>query len=391
MKRFKNKLLWIPALALAAAANTIPAQEDTQEQTQQQTTHRFTGEHGAYVAEQVVTGLSQPAAIEILPDGRALVMQRNLGLMTLVDFKTGEKIEITGMPTMVVYDDAGAHDIELHPDYAENGWIYISYTEGQEVHSTLVLDRVRLNGTVVADRERIFTANAYSENAYHFGGRIQFHDGYVYLSIGDRQHPDRAQELDNHTGTMIRLHDDGRVPEDNPFVVAEEGESLTRLPEIWAYGLRNPQGLYVHPETGELWEDEHGPRGGDELNLIKRGGNYGWPVITFGLEYDGGDVGRGITHQEGMEQPVWVYVPSIAPSDLVIYQGDAFPQWKGNFFIGALALTHLNRLVLKDGMVVAEERLARGVLTRIRTIAVDAAGLIYLGTDLGDIWRLRPE
>ena len=162
-------------------------------------------------------------------------------------------------------------------------------------------------------------------------------------------------------------------------------------PELWSLGHRNPQGLFVHPKTGDLWANEHGPRGGDELNLIKKGANYGWPEISFGFEYDGGPIGQGITSKEDMEQPVWVYVPSIAPSDLVIYQGEAFPSWKGNFLIGSLAFAHLNRLVLRDGAVVAEERLGGGLLGRIRSIAVDAGGFVYLGSDGGDIWRLRPE
>ena len=208
--------------------------------------------------------------------------------------------------------------------------------------------------------------------------------------MGDRQHRDKVQDRSNHAGSIVRLHDDGRVPEDNPFIGVEDERNPPR-PELWTYGHRNPQGLYVHPETGELWENEHGPRGGDELNLIKKGANYGWPEISFGFEYDGGPIGKGIVHKEGMEQPVWVYVPSIAPSDLVIYQGDAFPAWKGSFLIGSLAFVHLNRLVLRDGAVVVEERLASGPLGRIRSIAVDAGGYIYLGSDGGDIWRLRPE
>ena len=357
---------------------------------QETTSHRFQGEQGAYVAERVASGLSQPAAIEMMPDGTALVMQRDLGLITRVDPESGKQANITGIAKLHVWGDAGAHDIELHPDYKNNGWIYISYSVGEQVHSTLVLDRIRIEGNAVTEQQRLFTASANAETQYHFGGRIQLKDGYVFLSIGDRQHPPRSQDRSNHAGTIVRLHDDGRVPEDNPFTESES-ERGQSLPEIWSYGHRNPQGLYFHPETGELWENEHGPRGGDELNLVKRDANYGWPEISFGFEYDGGPIGKGIVTADGMEQPVWVYVPSIAPSDLLIYGGGAFPAWKGNFFICSMALTHLNRLVVKDGRVMAEERLADALLGRIRSIAVDEAGLIYLGTDSGDIWRLRPE
>jgi glucose/arabinose dehydrogenase len=352
--------------------------------------HRFEGQHGAYLAERVIAGISSPFAIEILPDGSALVSQRDKGLLTRVNFDSGEKTDISGTPDMHVFGDAGLADIELHPEYATNGWIYISYSEGEEINHTVVLDRLKLDGNAVSERERVFTADAGSEAQYHQGGRIQFHQGFVYLGIGDRQHRERAQDLSNHIGAIVRLHDDGRIPEDNPFVGVEDKGNPPR-PEIWSYGHRNPQGLFVHPDSGELWENEHGPRGGDELNRIEKGANYGWPEISFGFEYDGGPIGKGITSADDMRQPTWVYVPSIAPSDLVIYQGDAFPEWKGSFLIGSLALVHLNRLTLRDGMVVNEERLANALLGRIRSIAVDAAGFIYLGSDSGEIWRLKPD
>ena len=357
---------------------------------QEKSSHRFESEHGTFVAESVASGLSQPTAIEFLPDGRAFVLQRDLGEISLIDFRNGERVEIGNMPKMLKFNDSGIHDIELHPDFEENGWIYISYSEGEEVHSTVVFDRIRIKDNAVSERERVFSADAFSEKSYHYGGRIQFIENHVYFTVGDRQHRDEVQNRANHAGSIVRLHDDGRVPKDNPFIGVEDERNPPR-PELWTLGHRNPQGLFVNPETGDLWANEHGPRGGDELNLIKRGANYGWPEVSFGLEYDGGPIGKGITREEGMEQPVWVYVPSIAPSDLVIYQGAAFPAWKGSFLIGSLAFAHLNRLVLRDGAVVVEERLASGPLGRIRSIAVDADGYIYLGSDGGDIWRLRPE
>ena len=352
--------------------------------------HSLTSAAGPIIAERVLQGLAQPSAIQFLPDGRVLVAQRNLGLLTLADFASGATTNIENMPAMLAMGDAGLHDIELHPDYTENGWIYISYSDGPEIRSTLAVDRIRLDGTRVADRERIFTADAWSEITWHCGGRMQFLDGYLFVTIGDRHHRERSQELSNHTGTIVRLNDDGSVPADNPFVESENSRTPAK-PEIWSYGHRNPQGFWADAATGELWAHEHGPRGGDELNRIERGANYGWPVVSFGFEYDGGPIGMGITTREDIHEPTWVYVPSIAPSDMVRYRGAAFPAWQGSFLIGAMAKTHLNRLELRNGAVVLEERLANGVLGRIRAIAVDAAGLVYLGSDSGDIWRLRPD
>lgn len=345
---------------------------------------------GPVIAERVLDGIVEPVAIEFLPDGKALVLQRKVGLITLADFATGEKKDVTGLPSLLVKEAAGVHDVELHPDFAENGWIYVAYSEGEEHRSTAVLDRIRLDGTRMVERERIFSADAYSEGLYHFAARIAFVDGYVYLALGDREHPPMSQDLSNHAGTVVRLHDDGRVPADNPFVDSEKINGVQPRPEIWSYGHRDPQGLYTHPETGALWLHEHGPRGGDELNLVKKGANYGWPIISFGFEYEGGPIGMGLPMKDGMEVPYWVYVPSIAPSDMVIYQGDAFPAWRGNFLIGAMAGLHLNRLVQRGSEIVAEERIGRFVMGRIRAVAVDADGLVYLGSDNGEIWRLRP-
>jgi glucose/arabinose dehydrogenase len=378
---------WFGTLLLTAAwlhSTSLPA-DDTAPR------HVFTSLQGNFVAERVLDGISQPTAITFLPNGSALVAQRDRGLLTLADFGTAAKTDITGLPPLVVFSDAGVHDIELHPRYEENGWVYLAYSEGTPEYSTAVIDRFRLEGSTAVDVERVFTADAYSEDAYHYAARMQFLDGHLYFALGDRQHPPRAQDNSNHAGTVVRLRDDGGVPEDNPFVgVEEEGKPEPR-PEIWSYGHRDPMGLYVHPETGKLWLHEHGPRGGDEVQVVKRGANYGWPVTSYGFQYDGGPVGMGIPWREGMEIPAWVYVPSIAPSDLVIYDGQAFPAWRGSLLLGAMAGLHLNRLVLRDGEVVAEERLAQRLLGRIRSIAVDDEGLIYLGSDSGQVWRLSPE
>jgi glucose/arabinose dehydrogenase len=355
-----------------------------------------------YRAEVVATGLGQPSAMVFLPDGRALLIERSTAQVDLLDVKLGAISHLEGgfapsNPTRpgvrdeattpaLTGEDAGLHDIALHPGYGANGWIYISYSYGEPERSTTAVDRCRLRGTRLVDRQRIFTAQAYSEDRFHYGGRLAFVGEYLFVTLGDRRHQDRAQRLSSHAGKIVRLHDDGRVPSDNPFF----GRTDAR-PEIWSYGHRNPQGLMVHPKTGELWSHEHGPLGGDKLNVIRRGANYGWPVISWGWEYSGGPIGMGITAKEGMEQPVWVWTPDIAPSGMVVYTGDAFSAWRGSMFIGSLVQHHLNRLVIEDGHVVLEERLMYGKAGRVRLVAQGPDGFIYIGNDGGQLLRLRPE
>jgi glucose/arabinose dehydrogenase len=359
----------------------------------------FESQRVRFQTEVVATGLKQPSAMVFLPDGRALLVERQKGV-DLLDVKSGTVTPLEGGPEALIGnetgvhdanrpaaltgEDAGYHDIALHPDYVKNGWIYLSYSEGPRERSTTVVDRYHLRENKLVDRQRIFTADAYSEDRFHYGGRMAFLGGYLFLTVGERHHQDRAQELSNHAGKILRLREDGTVPPDNPFVGAKDAR-----PEIWSYGHRNPQGLVVHPETGELWENEHGPLGGDELNIIRRGANYGWPVISYGWQYSGGPIGKGITTQEGMEQPVWVWTPSMAPSGMIVYTGTKFPQWRGSFFIGALSGHHLNRLVVQDGRVVVEERLMNRQAGRVRLVAQSPDGFIYIGNDDGQLWRLR--
>jgi glucose/arabinose dehydrogenase len=360
----------------------------------------FESQRVRFQTEVVVTGLKQPSALVFLPDSRALLVERQKGV-DLLDVKSGTLTPVEGgpgaligtdtgvhdanRPATLTGEDAGFHDVVLHPDYAKNGWIYLSYSEGPPERSTTVVDRYRLRENKFVDRQRIFTADAYSEDRFHYGGRMVFLDGCLFLTVGERHHQDRAQELTNDAGKILRLRDDGTVPPDNPFVGTKDAR-----PEIWSYGHRNPQGLVVHPETQELWENEHGPLGGDELNIIHRGANYGWPVISYGWQYDGGPIGKGIIKQEGMEQPIWVWTPGIAPSGFMIYTGSKFPQWRGSFFIGAMAGRHLNRIVVEAGRVVMEERLMNRQAGRVRLVAQSPDGYIYIGNDDGQLLRLRP-
>jgi glucose/arabinose dehydrogenase len=337
-----------------------------------------------FVLEPVVGGLKQPSAMVFLPDGRALLCDRAAPALYLLDVAARRLTAIEGLPAIVTQEDAGLLDVALHPDYAKNGWIYFSYSEGEPRDSTMVIDRARLEGSRLVARERILTADAYSEDRFHYGGRLVFHEGLLYVTVGDRHHQDRAQEFDNHAGKILRIRDDGSVPADNPFAAD------AKRAETWSLGHRNPQGLAIEPSTGILWSHEHGPRGGDELNVVKRGANYGWPVISWGFQYDGGPIGKGIVSQEGMEQPVWVWSRSIAPSDMIFYSGRAFPAWKGSLFIGAMAGTHLNRIVLRDSRVVLEERMLFPVAGRVRMIEEGPDGAIYIGSDGSGVSRLIP-
>ncbi len=360
----------------------------------------YESERLRFQTEIVATGLKQPSAMVFLPDGRALLVERQRGI-DLFDPKSGLVTALEGGPTALVGaesgvhdrnrpvaltgEDAGFHDVVLHPDYARNGWIYISYSEGPRERSTTAVDRYRLRENRLVEGARVFTAEAYSEDRFHYGGRMAFVDGYLYLTVGDRHHQDRAQELGNDAGKILRLRDDGSIPPDNPFVSTKDAR-----PEIWSYGHRNPQGLAVYPDSGQLWSHEHGPLGGDEFNIIRRGANYGWPVISYGWQYSGGPIGKGIIAQEGMEQPLWVWTPGIAPSGMIIYTGDKFAAWRGSVLIGAMAGHHLSRLVVREGRVVVEERLMNRKAGRVRLVAQDANGFIYIGNDDGQLLRMRP-
>jgi glucose/arabinose dehydrogenase len=234
----KNTVL---LLAVAALAHSLlPGELNAADAAPR---HTFESLDGQFVAEQVLQGISQPTAIEFLPDGRALVLQRDRGLVTLADFNSGESADVGRLPKLVVKGDAGVHDVELHPAYERNGWIYIAYTEGEVYHNTAVIDRFRLDGTDAKDVQRIFTADAYAEAEHHYAARIQFSDGFLYFAIGDRQHPPMAQDNTNHAGTVVRLNEDGTVPEDNPFVDWQEEGKPTPRPEIWSYGHRDPMGF----------------------------------------------------------------------------------------------------------------------------------------------------
>jgi glucose/arabinose dehydrogenase len=345
-------------------------------------------EKHAFRLATLVTGLENPWSMAFLPDGRMLVTERS-GPLRLVgrDFRLDTQ-PIEGLPESVERGQGGLFDVALHPQYAQNGWIYWAYNAPGAGGWGTALARGKLQGQRMSEVQVLFSMQPKTRSNQHFGGRIVFDKaGMLYLTLGDRGDKDRAQKLDDDAGSVIRLHDDGRVPADNPFA-----QRAGALPEKWTWGNRNMQGAALHPQTGELWTHEHGPQGGDELNVMRPGLNYGWPVITYGVNYGlGTRIGEGQT-KPGMVQPLHVWVPSIAPSGMAFVSGSQFPQWQGNLLVGALRGQMLVRLVLDGEKVLREERLLQGRAGRIRDVRMGPDGLVYLLSDgpNGALMRLEP-
>ena len=333
----------------------------------------------------VTDGLEHPWGLAFLPDGRMLVTERPGRLRIVADGWLVPE-PVAGVPEVWDEGQGGLLDVALHPGFAENGLVYLSYSSpDDDDDAATAVARGRLVGDRLEDVEEIYVALPRDDNGRHFGSRLVFADGYLFVTAGDRGDSDRAQELDDPAGSIIRLHDDGRVPEDNPFV----GTAGAR-PELYSVGHRNPQGMTLEAATGRIYAIEHGPKGGDELNLIEPGVNYGWPVITHGKSYMGFKIGEG-TRKEGMAQPVHYWVPSISPSGLMIYDADRFPAWQGSFFAGALSGELLVRLEVAGGRVVVEERMLEDLEERFRDVRQGPDGLIYLLTDHPDGMLLRLE
>ncbi len=330
----------------------------------------------------VVEGLERPWSIAFLPGGDMLVTEK-AGRLRIVRDGALLPEPVPGVPEVVSEGQGGLLDVVPHPDFASNRLLYLSYSKpkADRERGTTAVIRGRFENDRLTDVEEVF--EAVSEGRGHYGSRLAFDgEGHLFITVGDRQAPPTgdleahpAQELSNHHGTISRIQEDGRVPADNPFVGSEGAR-----PEIWSYGHRNPQGLAVHPETGDVWSNEHGPQGGDELNLIRPGLNYGWPVVGYGVNYRTGTAIHSGTMREGMEHPVRVWVPSIATSGLLIYTGDRFPRWRGSLFVGGMDGQQLARLTLDGQRVVREETLVQD-MGRIRDVRQGPDGLIYLAID----------
>ena len=344
-------------------------------------------ERVTFQLEQIANGLGIPWGMTFISDTQLLITERE-GKVKLLDVRTNEVSSIKGAPAVRAKSQGGLLDVAVPVDFSPGDWIYFTFVRDDDFgDGVTVLARAKLVSNKLVQWQDLLQTRSATSSGQHFGSRIAFDDqGYVYFGVGDRGDRPNAQDLTNHAGTVMRLHTNGKVPQDNPFIQRKDA-----LPAIWSYGHRNPQGMAYDTMHKRLWLIEHGPRGGDEINLVLPGRNYGWPIISYGKEYWGPfAVGEG-THREGMEQPVKQYTPSIAPGSLLFYSGDAFPAWRGNLFSGALKLRHLNRVTLnKEGKAIGEERLLAELNERIRSLAEAPNGWLYFATDSGKIYVMKP-
>ncbi len=339
-----------------------------------------------YKMETVVDGLEIPWGMVFLADNSILITEKK---GELIHFKNGEKTQIEGLPEIFVHGQGGLLDIELHPDFDENGWIYFSCAsdlenDGKGGNTTIM--RAKLSGNKLINIEILYKATPNTKKGAHFGSRLEFdRDGYLFFSIGDRKNRDvNPQDITKDGGKIYRINADGSIPNDNPFY-NENGAKQA----IYSYGHRNPQGMAMDPETGKIWTHEHGPQGGDEINIIKAGKNYGWPKVSYGINYDDSTF-TDHTSLPGMEDPIHYWVPSIAPSGMAFVTSDKYPLWKGNLLVGSLKFQYLNRCVLENNKVIKEEKLLER-LGRVRCVKVAPDGFIYVGIENKGIVRIIPD
>jgi aldose sugar dehydrogenase len=367
------------AASLASCAGAEPVVQPDRE------IGRYSTEEADFRLVQLLADIDHPWALAFLPDGDMLISERS-GTLWLFDGQV--LVPVSGSPGVAQVGQGGLLDIAIHPDFETNNLVYLSYSDAYDGGYGTVVARAQLSGSSLTGMEEVFRTGKASSGGHHFGSRLAFdNDGRLYVTLGERGSRDRAQDLSDQAGSILRLNDDGSIPGDNPFVGVAGA-----APEIFTYGHRNAQGLALNPTSGEIWAHEHGPQGGDEINIIASGSNYGWPIITYGAEYGSGDpIGDG-TSAPGMEQPVTYWIPSIAPSGMAFYTGSAFPNWNGDLFVGALAGQHLRRVELDGDRVVSEEVLLRGLVGRVRDVRVGPDGFIYIVTDEdnGGLYRLEP-
>lgn len=341
----------------------------------------------SYKLEKLASGLGIPWGMVFIDDEKILFTQRG-GKAGILFTDTKKITMLKGLPKVRAKGQGGLLDVALSPHFKRDGWIYLTYVKNVDNKGATTLARAKLDKRRLVQWEDLLVTKSTSSTDRHFGSRITFDEsGHLFFTVGERGVRKNSQDLSNHAGAILRLNLDGTVPKDNPFT-----NNPNALDEIYTYGHRNPQGIYYDRKTKRLWSIEHGPRGGDEINLVLKGKNYGWPVISYGKEYWGPvSIGEG-THKKGMMQPHKVYTPSIAPSSLMIYRGNLFPEWKGRLFAGALVLKHINIIeVDQNGKVVTEERIIQKLGRRIRCITQDDKGYIYFSTDHGEVYRLSPD
>jgi aldose sugar dehydrogenase len=378
------RLIFVGSALAGAALAILSAQAPAQ------SPRGFPSSAGNVTVETVVSGISNPWALAFLPDGRMLITERP-GRLRIATRDGQLSTALPGLPSIFARGQGGLHDVVLDRNFGENNTIYFCFADPIANGARTALARATLIATAsprLDDTKVIFRQDGPLSGGQHFGCRIaQGADGNLFLTMGDHgSYPKEAQNLANHLGKIVRVRPDGSVPPDNPFV----GRAGAR-PEIWSYGHRNSQGAAIHPQTGKLWAHEHGPQGGDEINIPQAGRNHGWPVIGYGIGYDGKKIHEG-THKPGMEQPVKVWVPSIAPAGMTFYGGDLFPAWRGNLFVGAMAGQALVRLALDGENVGTEERLLQGLGERLRDVRTGPDGALWLATDntAGRILRVAP-
>lgn len=339
----------------------------------------------SYSIENVVDELSNPWGMTWLPDGSMLITEKS---GELIHFKNGTKTEIQNVPEVYNRGQGGLLDIELHPQYSKNGWIYITYasSEGVNKGGNTALIRFKLDGNSLVDIEKLYKATPNTTRGQHFGSRIEFdNEGYLYFSIGERGDRDvNPQDITRDGGKIYRLNDDGTIPKDNPFV-----NDPNAKPAIYTYGNRNPQGMAKHPTTGEIWIHEHGPKGGDEINIIKKGANYGWPIVSYGVNYSGTKF-TDETSRPGMEQPIYYWVPSIAPCGMDFVTGDKYPDWKGHLLVGSLKFNYVELVMLEGDKVIKREKIAEDI-GRVRNVKMGPDGYIYIALEGQGIVRVIPN
>ncbi|MGI9371274.1 MAG: PQQ-dependent sugar dehydrogenase [Hyphomicrobiales bacterium] len=343
----------------------------------------FKSEDHTFKVEVVAENLDEPWGFAFLPDGRILVTEKEGRLRRVNGSSVSEPFK--GVPEVVDSGQGGLLDVAIDPAFEKNGRVYLTFSEPGEGGSGTAIVSAKLGDGALENSKVIFRQNKKTGTSRHFGSRIAFgRDGTLFFTIGDRAGRPRAQDPFDHAGSVLRINTDGSVPKDNPFADAKKG-----LPEIWSIGHRNAQGIDIHPQTGEIWTVSHGPRGGDEINKPEAGKNYGWPIISYGRHYSGGKVGEG-TEKDGLEQPLFYWDPSIAPSSMTFYSGDLFPNWKGDMFVSALAGELVSRIKMDGDKILGEERLLEDEYGRIRRIKEGPDGALYAITDDGELLRISP-
>ena len=371
----KNSVLFV---GLFASASICSCAQDAENKVN-------TPDKVPFTAELLIDEMQTPWGLDILPDGSILATEKS---GEIIHFKEGKKTQISNVPEVYTRGQGGLLDLKIHPDYKSNGWIYISYasSEGDEKGGHTALMRAKLKDNALINKELLYKAGPNTTKGQHFGSRIEFdNEGYLYLSIGERGARDEnPQDITRDGGKIYRFFDDGRIPEDNPFVGTKDAKEA-----IYSYGHRNPQGLIKHPETGNIWDNEHGPRGGDEINIVKSGKNYGWPLITYGINYSGTPITDN-TEMDGMEQPIHYWLPSIAPSGMAFITSNKYGDWKGSLLVGSLKFQYLERLVLNGSEVVNRQKLMADI-GRVRDVKEGPDGLIYVAVEGKGIYKLVPK